>query len=1424
VGLATPLSAQPGTPLPLILTSPNESYRVHLDPDVYSIDFFPLSKASDALAALDDGSESTVGNPAGYHDGYVSLGFREPYFSGGDRDVFYYLCSSDECDNGKATIPAILMPSLTYKGRSEACNRLVLGHELFHHVEFAHVFASGLASATCTGSLGKTVCEGQARAFQDKIYSDLDTSTATGCAGFNDEVDDYLENPKQYLWASEYEAALFWTYLMEQHGFETQEPILGADFLEAFWDLVELIGTGTGAQALTDILVGIYGGNLVADFRDFILANAIKDLDLTGLPASFLDRYTYRDDGMAVWTDVDFDGSIVAPASGSTVAPISYPLWGASYYEVDTSACGAINGLRLLYTPLPVAMPGGGLAFPVVVNTAVALQGSSPGRPAAYYYKTTGAWQLNLIQGIDPYERLVIALSSLGPASAQGLLTVVCDTSPLDIVRLDDNPDGLWFGPSGAGGAFPIDVSIQEDGFDSGRGLTGLDPSRFVVTIGGLEARVVAALVRGEGYRLLVTPPPLANGLYDLRVSFDGLATTFVDGARIGPRTPSFLILLDTSSSMLQPIADSRLAALRNAARSWVAQLPDEGRLGVIGFAGDDSEPNDDAVVELALATNDAAQRALAITAIGNLSSGPDRWTSIGDALALAAQQASTLGGFGDAHEVLLISDGSENEGDFWADVEADVLDAGLRVHTVALGGWSDQRLLAEIAAATGGTYRYVAVPGSGASTIELADALGAVVDQVTGSARFFEEDRTIAPGGTSQVSISNTLFVGERDMRVVAQLETRSQLTSASLRQPDDTLVADGVSGARIEVGDTFVVFHVPVTQKGDYLLEIEGSPGATARIQAVKYVPIKMEIGIGSSGDGGASILPQVGWEMNVELLLLDGALPVTSATASVDVAHPDGTILTLPLLDDGGAADRLAGDGIYSARYDRLTVGGATGFADDPSAPEVTTSYGVDASAAFSRPAPAGDGTTEHFFTVTIAEGRVSASSLVDADGDLLPPAYEERHPCLDPSSDDELEDPDDDDLSNVAELGRGLDPCNPDSDGSGESDGSEVRRGGDPLDPTDDALRRPAMLYVEGSRSEHEEQPPLPALANVLRYDRYPEHAAIEVWRAVDGGALQLVDTFDPDAPNDPDAPPGTWLDPNLTPGSLYTYQFRALDEAGNESARSPLARAEAKVDVEAPVAAILLDSGARGTPRTDNETITANIALHFDEPAGTEVRIWALDEPPPPNWQPYASEIVLPIGPAPAVRRVRVRAQLRDAAGNESAIVSQSIEQHPPGSLGWIAGRLAVAPGPQRSALPPGAFVEIAGSSVEPGTETDENGAFLLDELLPGVYDLEISAFGYAPLLLEDVTVVAGQGTDVGAQSLACPADQTFADLAVPGPLTLRAQETVTLGGDLTLGGSDAVTVEASQRISFVGPVRLQGTVRLSIVPDPCGTP
>jgi len=88
----------------------------------------------------------------------------------------------------------------------------------------------------------------------------------------------------------------------------------------------------------------------------------------------------------------------------------------------------------------------------------------------------------------------------------------------------------------------------------------------------------------------------------------------------------------------------------------------------------------------------------------------------------------------------------------------------------------------------------------------------------------------------------------------------------------------------------------------------------------------------------------------------------------------------------------------------------------------------------------------------FLTTATAGCVTTT---DDDGDGMPNAYENSHPCLNANVNDGAVDADSDLLTNLQEFNLGTDPCNPDTDGDACGDGHEplLFPAINPLDPWD-----------------------------------------------------------------------------------------------------------------------------------------------------------------------------------------------------------------------------------------------------------------------------------------------------------------------------------------------------------------------------------
>jgi hypothetical protein len=405
-------------------------------------------------------------------------------------------------------------------------------------------------------------------------------------------------------------------------------------------------------------------------------------------------------------------------------------------------------------------------------------------------------------------------------------------------------------------------------------------------------------------------------------------------------------------------------------------------------------------------------------------------------------------------------------------------------------------------------------------------------------------------------------------------------------------------------------------------------------------------------SNGQGAA------GDVVSIVGMLLDknGLLPAVGMLAQIE--GPGGTTTHL-MYDDGNSDDGAAGDGIYGVKYSQTSYGGG---------------YGVRIVAVFKDPAnPAANLSREWNGGFWIKGPKVTDQECGgpgDADKDCMPDEWERR--CkLDLQADDRDKDPDNDGLTNIQELQYGTLPCRADTDKGGENDGSEVRavpNGRDPLNGRDDKVLtlghvdvRPinAGILVRWTQ-------PL-SYTNVLIYVTLDLN---NLGRPISGGQGNT-------------GRPGEYLIDKLNNNTTYwvIIQPVGVDEKGNTvlgDLSEPVA-ATPKADPDMPSGAMVIAGDA---PATNSKQVTLDIsatdrvldgaaqgsAAHMtdqwsqllNEVSGSiQMRLSNTADMAGAQWQP-----VLPTVPwtleCAVGQQCTVYAQFKDAAGNESLIVNDTI--------------------------------------------------------------------------------------------------------------------------------------------------------------------
>ena len=822
-----------------------------------------------------------------------------------------------------------------------------------------------------------------------------------------------------------------------------------------------------------------------------------------------------------------------------------------------------------------------------------------PARPALIYKARTRGWTREIVQPQNRYDDFITVIAGRY-GTVQGLHRVTCDTQPHYAELPFASPTNpVSLGLASAPAPVVVQVSIPPTLPLRDQELRTVDAAmvRFLADGQPLRAQGggVASPV-GRTVNFIVDPtldPPLPDGDYDLQVQVGDEETVIPQGLRLGEVRAQVLLAIDTSTSMLSPTAASRLAATRRAARNLVYGLEAQHRLGLIEFAGNDIEPDQDAVLRAPLLPLADAHRTTVRDALDAFTSGPNRFTSIGDALSLALQVFAASAEPRQRRHVVLLSDGSENEGLRWSDVDEAVIAAGVAVHVIALGPLADQPLLQRIATATGGEYRYVDV---GASTDEaaLGDAFVAATDAVGRRTRIVDNEViTISANQTETVSVRvpEGLATGPR-ARFLAHLDrTRAgvgAIAQVRVFRPGGAELIDGVDGARVaRIGDDVIVDGQIIT--GEWLVQVTGAAGIATE-------PLRLHAAV--SSEAGLLAVPSLGRPVQqspsgsdvlvgdsgvVQIALLVPAVQ-KARDAAARVQFPDGSEQLVALNDDGERGDATAEDGVWSGVYRRITAGAPTGFPDDASQTGTRGSYRARIAVTLDN----GGGPVVRVYAGHGWAARAPVT-LVDGDLDVMPDRYELQQACLDPAQPDGSLDVDADGQASLLEYQAGTDPCDPDTDGGGELDGAELARGASALAPDDDSLPRLAYAQIETPDVEHEETTPLPPRSIGLRYAADPRYATVLVQRrSSPSAAFITVATVDAALAR------GRHVDGNLVAGQSYQYRLVPRDAAGRSGPPSEILAGVAYLDPSPPLGSMQL---AEGRPRTDLVTFTAQISLY-----------------------------------------------------------------------------------------------------------------------------------------------------------------------------------------------------------------------------------
>jgi hypothetical protein len=381
-----------------------------------------------------------------------------------------------------------------------------------------------------------------------------------------------------------------------------------------------------------------------------------------------------------------------------------------------------------------------------------------------------------------------------------------------------------------------------------------------------------------------------------------------------------FVLCLDRSGSM----SGSRIALAKTGAKDFVTQarLPrtEFGRtvpgdeVGVVSFSSSTSVNS--ALAELTSEADKTAVR----NAIDLIGAGGA--TSIGGGLRTSLNQLVGKGTPGCIEAIILLSDGFHNTGESPSSVIPDIVSRGAVVFSIGIGAGADVTTLTNIAASTGGKFFFADSAGDLPAIFTEIQAI------VTGAPILERVKRVLEQGVAEDFPVTVDSNVAGVTFNIIGT-DFTSSLTSPSNEVSTASTQAAGVTYQTTSGGETYVVdspetgvWTVQITRTGAGSGEI--NIVATARVTTLEAT--QMQVSLPES----VNLLMDPSATLPISAAISEGPV-VGGASVTADVSRPDGSVVTVALLDNGEASngDEHLFDGVYSALFDDFAGDGIYGF---------------------------------------------------------------------------------------------------------------------------------------------------------------------------------------------------------------------------------------------------------------------------------------------------------------------------------------------------------------------------------------------------------------------------------------------------------------------------------------------------------------
>ncbi len=913
-------------------------------------------------------------------------------------------------------------------------------------------------------------------------------------------------------------------------------------------------------------------------------------------------------------------------------------------------------------------------------------------------------------------------------------VTATCVTPQIDILEPRQTNFALVGDP-----ASPIAFLARVRVTSGGAPVRGLVEGSFSFDAAGDAIAVVAGTLQeiggGEYWATLLPPTkPAGTTFVDFKACLDAICDAETNALLyVAPGNSDIIILHDESGSMSTEDVvgeGTRLENAQKAAYVWANLAQNGDRYGVMGFNAKDNPPgcglpygSGDCELDIRthMARTEITNPATQIPIIEAAIKATDAlaWTPIGAGLRSAKNALQAAPYSLNPKCIILLSDGEENVNPLYGDpasgLQQEVIYSGIVVHTIGFSGESPDALLAQIAADTGGLYRYVPTsPGDSmaqaAASMTTADVAAMLIAQGApeeGAAALAE---ILTPASThypANLGLADVYDYYETEAQGAARVshgmhvlvtnnmwQTQTLTVDASVnllrlvsvgRQPDADLDGAGAAGYHrlvevLQPGGTdrdWIAVSPPNDKlpppetwdiRNSYYVDVVLIPDPAAGVwkirtkyyyyglyqQELPETPQALETDFLMNGSV-QSLIRLAGRFLDPyedNQGLAGEHVPIVAALLQKKGTLP-GALVAALVEKPGSGSDILwlRDDGNHG---DGSAGDGIYGFVYPKT--DVGGTYNVRIVALFPDPANPAQNLLREWLGSFYVRGPKPEEN---QDDDPFPPWWERQYRCMNPDKyNNPQADYDQDGAVNYVEWEHGTNPCDPDTDDGGEKDGSEITGGRNPHDPKDDKV------------------PPL------WNFSFRPLNRAILIrWSRPLSYTVMLLDVEGAGSTEMP--PTGVFTYPlgNDTP---YTVTLRGFTQDGEGAPTAPQV-VTPKEDPDPPSGFIQINGGVP-------QTFSRNVMLHVN------VSDELLDGLPSPGsaasiandytgnnlvsggeqmrftnntgeawspWEPFVPEKSWTLDPecAPGTSCV-VYAQFKDAAENESLIVFDNILYQP----------------------------------------------------------------------------------------------------------------------------------------------------------------